>query len=253
MSRTLAVLATDPLDDLRALLERVRKQREGVLGVEPGLILDAEPGWTSAAELAREPYDTLNTWIDATARRWDAPRHVGAALLWKVYAYWHAMPMALGWALNRRVPIMPFDRTVARESLAGVTVAATSITVAVLPGDPFAGRPGTITVPDLGAAMREALLAGQGPLVDALSRLTRVGKRLLWGSTAEALVHPLYGFADVLPGDPATDAAALIDSIGEPVRGLVAFTPDGYPRRTCCLWLTLPDAEACATCCALRK
>src|SRR5690606_13850518 len=208
--------------------------------------------WTPAAELAREPYDTLDTWIDATARRWGAPRHVGAALLWKAYAYWHAMPMALGWALNRRVPIMPFDRTVARESPAGVTVAATSITVAVLPDDPYAGRPGTVTVPDLGAAVREALLAGQGPLIDALTRLTRVGTRPLWGSTAEALVQPLYGFADVLPGDPAVDAAALLDSIGGPVRDLVTFTPGGYRRRTCCLWLTLPDAQACSTCCALR-
>lgn len=172
MTPTLAVLAADPLDDLRALLERVREQREGVLGVEPGLISGGEADWTPAAELAREPYDTLDTWIDATARRWGAPRHVGAALLWKAYAYWHAMPMALGWALNRRVPIMPFDRTVARESPAGVTVAATSITVAVLPDDPYAGRPGTVTVPDLGAAVREALLAGQGPLIDALTRLT---------------------------------------------------------------------------------
>ncbi|SDQ36145.1 (2Fe-2S)-binding protein [Thermostaphylospora chromogena] len=252
MTPTLAVLAADPLDDLRALLERVREQREGVLGVEPGLISGGEADWTPAAELAREPYDTLDTWIDATARRWGAPRHVGAALLWKAYAYWHAMPMALGWALNRRVPIMPFDRTVARESPAGVTVAATSITVAVLPDDPYAGRPGTVTVPDLGAAVREALLAGQGPLIDALTRLTRVGTRPLWGSTAEALVQPLYGFADVLPGDPAVDAAALLDSIGGPVRDLVTFTPGGYRRRTCCLWLTLPDAQACSTCCALR-
>lgn len=228
----------DPLGELRDRLAYLKAQRDGVLGVE--LTIADPTGWIPAPELARDPEGRLLALIDGTAERWGAPRHVGGALLWKTYGYWHTLPMALGWALNRRVPIMPFERTFCRESDAGVTVAATSLVTAVLPDDPCAGEPGTVVVPDLGAAVRDALLAGQGPLLAAIAGLTRVGERTLWGSTAEALVHPLP--------DPA-EAAGLLAAVGPPVDGLITFTPEGFLRRTCCLWVTLPAADPCATCC----
>ncbi|MDF5753276.1 hypothetical protein [Spongiactinospora sp. TRM90649] len=239
----------EPLAGLRELLELMAAERGGVLGVPPALTADpAEEGWVPAAALTREPYDRLARLIDEVAVVSSAPRHVKAALLWKTYGYWHTVPMALGWALNRRVPIMPFDETCFRVSEAGVTVAATSIRTAVLPGDPLAGEPGTIVVDDLGAAIRQALLDGQRPLIKAIGGLTRVGERNLWGSTAEALAHPVIAFARVLP--PTARAADLLAAVGKPVDGLLDFSGDGYRRRTCCLWITLPDIdEPCATCC----
>ncbi|GAB3163425.1 (2Fe-2S)-binding protein [Microbispora hainanensis] len=231
------------LDALADHLEGLAAERDGVLGVLPGLVADDSPGWIPAAALVREPYEGLLALVDETAARWSAPRHVAAALLWKTYGYWHTMPMALGWGLGRRVPLMRLEDTLVRTSAAGVTVAASRVTVAVLPSDPLAGTEGTVVVSDLAAAIREALLESQYPFVSALGTLTRVGERTLWGSTAEAFAHPLLTLG------PYAEAARLLDEIGPPVAGLLTPDGDGYRRRTCCLWVTLPDAEACSTCC----
>jgi hypothetical protein len=231
------------LDTLSSHLEGLAAERGGVLGVLPGLVADDSPGWTPAAALVREPYEGLLALVDETAARWSAPRHVAAALLWKTYGYWHTMPMALGWGLGRRVPLMRLEDTLVRPSAAGVTVAASRVTVAVLPGDPLAGAEGTVVVPDLAAAIRKALLESQYPFVRALGTLTKVGERTLWGSTAEAFAHPLLTIG------PYAEAARLLDEIGPPVAGLLTPDGDGYRRRTCCLWVTLPDAEVCSTCC----
>ncbi|GAA4199207.1 (2Fe-2S)-binding protein [Microbispora amethystogenes] len=287
------------LDALSRHLEGLAAERGGVLGVLPGLVADDSPGWIPAADLLREPYEGLLALVDETAARWNAPRHVAAALLWKTYGYWHTMPMVLGWALHRRVPLMRLEDTLVRPSAAGVTVAASRLTVAVLPGDPAAGATtgtstgtstgttaetpvetivgtsvetsvgasatavttavggttagtmvetvpepfGTVVVPDLAAAIRAAILDGQRPFVRALSAVARVGERTLWGSTAEAVAHPLLALG------PYAEAARLLEEIGPPVAGLLAPDGDGYRRRTCCLWITLPDAEPCSSCC----
>ncbi|WP_285773898.1 (2Fe-2S)-binding protein [Microtetraspora sp. NBRC 13810] len=246
-------LFTDPLAGLRDLLTLIAARRGGALGVVLEPVTEPGPGWIPAAELAREPFLLGAVLDDAAEHRGGIPRHVAGALLWKGYGYWHTAPMALGWALNRRVPIMRFEDTLVRPADGGVTVAATSVRTAVLPGDPSAGEPGTVVVDDLGAAVREALITGQAPLIDAVAALTRVGERTLWGSTAEALVHPLVAHAEILPGDAAAGAPALLASVGAPVDGLLEWTAEGYRRRTCCLWATVPDTTACATCCIGRS
>ncbi len=213
---------------LTEVLGRLAAERGGVFGVEPTLVIDPDDSWTAASELVREPYTLLGEMVDATAARWNAPRHVGAALLWKTYAYWHTMPMALGWALDGRVPIMRLADTYFKQSEAGVTIAATEVT--------WTSR---------AAASRDALAESQGPLVRTLSTMAKVGERTLWGSTAEAFAHPLIG---ITPGDYMT----LLKQIGKPVDGLVEPAGEAYFRRTCCLWVTLPDVQACGSCCVLR-
>lgn len=231
------------LDALSHHLDTLAAERDGVLGVLPRLVADDSPGWIPAAGLVREPYGDLLALVDETAARWSAPRHVGAALLWKTYGYWHTLPMALGWALGRRVPLMRLEDTLLRPSAAGVTVAAARVTVAVLPDDPLAGTDGTVVVPDLAAAIREALLESQHPIIRALGTLTKVGERTLWGSTAEAVAHPLVAIGS------HSEADRLLEEIGPPVAGLLVPDGEGYRRRTCCLWVTLPDADPCSTCC----
>ncbi|MEO3860709.1 (2Fe-2S)-binding protein [Acrocarpospora sp. B8E8] len=236
------------LAELNATLEKAAAEQDGILGVLPGLVAESSSGdgWIPAPELAREPYQALAGFVDETAERWNAPRHVAAAVFWKTYTYWHIFPIALGWSINRRVPLMRLEHTMVRPSDAGVTIAATEITVAVEPGDPVAGTPGTVVSDDLGATIREALLDGQQPLIEAISKLTRIGRRNLWGSTAEAFAGPL------LETGPYQRAEDLLRSIGRPVDGLIEPHEDGYRRRTCCLWVTLPDEEACSTCCVKR-
>jgi hypothetical protein len=213
---------------LTELLERLAAERGGVLGVEPKLVIDPDDSWTPVPELVREPYTLLGELVDATATRWNAPRHVGAALLWKTFSYWHTMPLALGWALDGRIPVMRLADTWFKQSEAGVTIAATDVTWAS------------------GAkAIGDVLAESQAPLIKVLSGMAKVGERTLWGSTAEAFAHPL---TQIMPGD----YMALLQQVGKPVDGLVEPADDAYFRRTCCLWVTLPDAEACGSCCVLR-
>lgn len=214
-----------PLAELTGVLERLSAERGGVLGVPPGLLVEPDDGWTPVTELLREPYEVLGGLVEQTAARWNAPRHVGAALLWKSYGYWHTVPMALGWALGRRVPIMRLADTYVKVSDAGLTIGATAVSVA-----------------SDAAAIRAALLDGQAPLVAAISSLARVGQRTLWGSTAEAFAHPLRHFVQA-------DYMELLAAVGAPVDGLIERTADGHRRKTCCLWVTLPDVQPCATCC----
>ncbi|MFC5830134.1 hypothetical protein [Nonomuraea insulae] len=213
---------------LTETLQRIADERGGVLGVEPALVIEPDESWTPVSELTREPYTLLGRLVDETAARWNAPRHVGAALFWKTYGYWHTLPMALGWALDGRVPVMRPADTYFKESGAGVTLAATRVSW------------GTGAAP-----IAEALRESQQPLVEAIGALAKVGDRTLWGSTAEAIAHPL---TSIVPGD----YMRLLKELGRPLDGLVEPAGDGYFRRTCCLWIALPDVEPCGSCCVLR-
>ncbi|MFI7418921.1 hypothetical protein [Nonomuraea sp. NPDC049684] len=213
---------------LTEALQRLADSRGGVIGVEPGLVIDPDESWTAAADLVREPYTLLEGLVAQTAARWNAPRHVGAALFWKTFCYWQTLPMALGWALDGRIPVMRLADTYFKVSDAGVTIAAGRVSW------------GTGVEP-----IRESLAEAQQPLVKAISALAKVGERTLWGSTAEAFAHPL---TCIVKGD----YMALLAELGSPVDGLVEPADDGYFRRTCCLWITLPDVEPCGSCCVLR-
>ncbi|MFI7609906.1 hypothetical protein ACIBP6_01550 [Nonomuraea terrae] len=213
---------------LTETLQRLADERGGVIGVEPGLVTEPDATWTPVGELVREPYTLLAGLVDETAARWNAPRHVGAALFWKTYGYWHTLPMALGWALDGRVPLMRLADTYFQVSGAGVTIAATRVSWGAGAG-----------------AIAGALQESQLPLIRAVNALAKVGERTLWGSTAEAIAQPL---TSIVPGD----YLRLLREIGPPVDGLVEPAAEGYFRRTCCLWITLPDVEPCGSCCVLR-
>ena len=107
--------------------------------------------------------------LDAAARRWRGGiPHAAAALAWKAYSYWLALPAVLGWASARRVPLLDADRRA--DPLRGPPAAAhhrpaPPTTVAVLPSDPLAlaGLPEVRVVADeaaLLAALRASLLDG---------------------------------------------------------------------------------------------
>ncbi|GAA2737631.1 (2Fe-2S)-binding protein [Actinocorallia aurantiaca] len=215
---------TDPtLLPLISLIEAA-SATGGIPSIAPGLRLDE--GMT-VRELATAPYTVLGELIEETAAQWNAPRHVAATLWWKGFSYWSTAPIALGWALNGFFPALTADNTLVQR----------------LSGEPrfVVGTRDLVPATDV----RATLLDLHTPLIDALAKTARAGRRNLWGSVAESLTHPLSVFAELLPGTP--DAAALLALAGAPVSGLMELNP--ARRRTCCLWATLPDAEACATCC----
>ncbi|MDL4771272.1 MULTISPECIES: ferric iron reductase [Thermomonosporaceae] len=215
----------------------------------------AGPGWRPVTDPG-----VLDGLRASIAARYGAPPHVAAALAWKAYSWQAAFPVALGWVRGRRVPLMTAGHTVVRmlDDGSGVAVGLREVAVGVTAADPWAGRPGTVVVPDeaaLAGLVRDTLLHGHlAPMVRALRARTRVGERPLWGSVAEALAAPMSGrHAGEVPG-AAADAAALLARLGAPVAGLVepSAEPVGVRRRTCCLWASLPGRSPCGTCCLKR-
>jgi hypothetical protein len=263
-----AVLATDALAPLAGLLDLTYD------GAYPaGLRLTATPGppWRRGVELTDG--DRLEAVVNTVMRRYGATRHVAAALLWKTYTYRTVAPVVLGWALNRRVPLATAENTVIRPGPGDnrLSIAVVDPVVAVLPDDEMAGGPGILTVPDAGALL--AVAAGallDGHLIPVLATMTarcKIGQRPLWGSVAEAVVHPLLISGPRTPGGladsgrlPLRTAAGrmgqarwLLDGLGHGLADLLDLTPaaDGTPyrRRTCCLAFALPQYDYCKTCC----
>ncbi|WUH99886.1 hypothetical protein OHR68_41440 [Spirillospora sp. NBC_00431] len=239
-NRVGAVVADEALEPLFGWLSAIAESNGFPLGVPPDLRAAGE-GWFPVAELSTRPHDRLRALVDESGRLWSAPPHVAAALWWKSFSYWAALPVTLGWVLNRRVPVFTTGTTMVRTPAEEPRML---IGVSEL-------RAATGDVAELGEAVRDTLVRDLlAPLIDSLHDLTRTGRRGLWGSVAEGLAHPIVEFAGGRVDDPAKAARILLESIGEPVADLVEFLP-ALRRRTCCLWVTLPDSDACPTCCVL--
>ncbi len=228
-------------------------------GLAPGLLIGDETGWTPATELIDG--NRLPALLTAARHRWQASAPAAAALTWKAYAYWLALPAALGWASARRVPLLyPADVLVdlkdQQPSLAFGLRRSTA--VAVLPTDPLAlaGSPEVRVVADeaeLLTALRASLLdAHLTPLLNAVRAHVRVGTRTLLGSVASGVALGILRAADTLPGSSAQNIGALLDVLD--LADLVDLVPGPtgeltLQRRTCCLAFTLPQPKICAGCC----
>jgi ferric iron reductase protein FhuF len=228
-------------------------------GLAPGLIVEDETGWAPASELVDG--SRLPELLDEAARLWQAAPHAAAALAWKSYTYWLALPTVLGWAAARRVPLVrPADVLVQLDDHGSLLTVGLrrSITVAVLPTDPLAlsGRPDVRVVADeaaLLAALRTALLDEHlTPMLDAIHARVRVGTRTLLGSVASGVAYGILRAADALPGSSVESVGALLAALD--VEDLIELVPgsNGEPtvqRKTCCLAFTLPQPKVCTGCC----
>ncbi|MDG4834073.1 IucA/IucC family C-terminal-domain containing protein [Solwaraspora sp. WMMD1047] len=228
-------------------------------GLAPGLTVADEAGWTPATELVDGT--RLPQLLDAARHRWNAAPHAAAALAWKAYTYWLALPAVLGWASARRVPLLrPADVLIHFEDDQPLlTLGLRRCTeVAVLPTDPLAlaGRPEVRVVADeaaLLAALRESLLDQHlTPMLDSIHDRVRLGSRTLLGSVASGVAHGVLRAADTLPGSSAQHIGALLDALD--IGDLIELVPGPtgeltVQRRTCCLAFTLPQPKICAGCC----
>lgn len=228
-------------------------------GLAPDLIVDDERGWTPATRLIDGA--AIDEFLGAAARRWQASPHAAAALAWKSYAYWLALPAVLGWAAARRVPLLdPADVLLDFDGDAPVVTVGLrpSTGVAVLPNDPlaFSGLPQVRVVADEAAllrALRVSLLDRHlTPLVATTRARVRLGARTLLGSLASGIAYGLLDAADVLPGPTrqhidtllgALDVADLVELVPGPTGELTVR------RKTCCLAFTLPTPKICPGCC----
>ncbi|MFC6019279.1 IucA/IucC family C-terminal-domain containing protein [Plantactinospora solaniradicis] len=228
-------------------------------GLATGLLVSDETGWISATELVDGT--RLPELLEATRQRRGAQPHAAAALAWKSYTYWLALPVVLGWASARRVPLLhPADVLVQIEEHRPLVKLGLrrSTTIAVLPSDPLAlsGLPEVRIArseAELLDALRASLLdAHLTPMLDALHSQVRVGARTLLGSVASGVAHGVLRAADSLPGGSAETIGTLLDALG--VADLVDLVPGPtgeltVQRKTCCLAFTLPQPKVCAGCC----
>lgn len=228
-------------------------------GIAPGLVINDRADWWPATDLVNGV--RLPQLLDAAKHRWRASPHAAAALAWKAYTYWLALPAILGWASARRVPLVdPANVLVHFEDHRPLLTIGLSptIEVAVLPTDPLAlaGAPHVRAVPDetaLLASLRESLLeAHLAPMLDRIRAGVRLGERTMLGSLASGVAYGILRAADALPGSATEMIHTLLDVLG--VDDLVDLVPgpDGRPtvhRRTCCLAFTLPEPKICSGCC----
>ena len=220
-------------------------------GLAADLVVTDPDGWLPADTFTGEGVEVL---LAAARRRWTAPPHVAAALVWKAYSYWLAVPAVFGWVAARRVPQLSASQVLVRLDAPYAPVRLglrPGGGTTVLPADPLAGEPGVAVVADepaLLAALRRTLLDEHvGPLLDAMQARARIGRRLLLGSLASGVAH-----AARRAGASADETGLLLGTLG--VAGLVdrGTGADGRPtirRRTCCLLFTLPERKFCGDCC----
>ncbi|BFU47857.1 hypothetical protein KRMM14A1004_60940 [Krasilnikovia sp. MM14-A1004] len=253
-----APYAEQPLAPVTATLRAMFGTSTELPGLAPDLLVGDPSGWQPTTLLTGDQLDTL---LDGAARRWNAEPHAAAALAWKAYTYWLALPAVLGWASARRVPLlrardvlMHFDDP---RPLVTLGMRA-DIEVAVLPSDPLAlgGLPQIRVVADeaaLLAALRTTLLDEHlTPLLDAIHRRVRLGKRTLMGSVSSGVAYAVLRSADVLPGSSAETIDTLLRTLG--VADLIELVPGpsgtlDVQRKTCCLAFTLPQPKVCQGCC----
>ena len=227
-------------------------------GLAPDLLVRDLTRWRPTALLADGDLAIL---LDSAARRWSAQPHAAAALAWKAYTYWLALPAVLGWASARRVPLLTNSNVVMHfdDPRPLVTVGLRhDIPIAVLPSDPLAlsGLPQVTVVADEAAllqALKSSLLDQHlTPMLDAIHRRVRLGKRTLLGSLSSGVAYAVLRSADALPGSSAETIDTLLGTLG--VEDLIELVPGrngklDVQRKTCCLAFTLPQPKVCIGCC----
>jgi hypothetical protein len=233
-------------------------------GLEPGLLVTDPTGWVRATALVSGA--VLDDLLGAAARRWQASPHAAAALAFKHYAYWLALPAVLGYATVRRVPLLSPDTVLLRWSpdggpflRIGIAARRSPISVAVLPSDELLTRAGVRVVPHEAALLDELRTALMDehltPVLGHIRRRTHLGRRTLWGSLASGVAHGLSRAADVIPGPTLPVAEAVLAALGIADLVEIASSPASagltVQRRTCCLAFTLPEPhrKVCAGCC----
>ena len=81
-------------------------------GLVAGLFVDDTEGWVPATALVTG--EALDDLLDTAKQRWNAAPHAAAALAWKSYTYWLALPAVLAYVAALRVPLLRPDAVLAR-------------------------------------------------------------------------------------------------------------------------------------------
>lgn len=264
MTLALPAVGVRPLEPVLTAIAALRARGDRtVFGLADGLVVAADPtaGWRPATSIVDGT--GLGELLDGPVRLWNAKPHAAAALAYKQYTYWLAMPAVLGWATARRVPLLDAGNVAVRLAPRPpyLTFGMLRPTVAVLPDDPIAGAPDTVVMPsepELLAVLRRTLLDRHVvPLVAATRRRVRIGAHTLYGQLAAGVAYVLADAGDLVP-EPARSARTLLDALDMTDLAGLDTGPDGTARvrrNTCCLAFVVPQlgARTCPECCVNRR
>jgi hypothetical protein len=258
VTTALETRSSAPLSPITATLRSMFGTSTAIPGLAPDLLVHDTAAWRPTSLLAGEGLDLL---LESAGARWRAQPHAAAALAWKAYTYWLALPAVLGYASARRIPLLTGTNVLMhlRDPRPLVTLGLHPGTpIAVLPNDPLAlsNLPQIRVVPDedaLLAEFRRSLLDEHlTPLLNAIHDRVHLGKRTLLGSLSSAVAYGVLRSADALPGPSAETIARLLSALG--VEDLIELVRDqagqlDVQRKTCCLAFTLPTPKVCRGCC----
>lgn len=131
-----------------------------------------------------------------------------------------------------------------------------------LPGDPDAGHPDAVVVPDeaaLGAVLRREVVSHAGHFLRIYGPMVRFGRRTLWAAVTDGLDTGLLlagrSFGSARAG--AADARLVLADRVEPLTAAstICRVTDAHGRvhwtrrrGSCCFSYALPDTGPCATC-----
>jgi hypothetical protein len=261
-----------PLAPIFAALNAIQARHGGaaIHGVAPDLLVSDPLGWLPATDLVSG--EQLPDLLDTAKQRWGATPHAAAALAWKAYTYWLALPAVLGWASARRVPLVVPSRVLVRftDHQPFLTIGLHRPTIAVLPSDPLLAMVGAAGGPrgtaasaldlqvvadeaQLLATLRASLLdAHLAPLLERIRLITHIGHRTMLGSLASGVAYGVVRASDALPGSTVETVTTLLDALD--LADLVSLVPGSggaltVQRHTCCLAFTLPEPKICSGCC----
>lgn len=249
----------EPLTPVVAALDRMRARHgeDSLQGLVTGPVTRS-PDWRSAGELLTA--QGVGELLAAAAARWSAQPHAAAALAWKCYSYWLALPAVIGFATARRVPLMTPDHVLVRycDRQPFLTIALHAPVTAVLATDPIVATdaPGLLIVDDeqelLGVLRRSLADAHLDPMLDEVRKQARLGRRTLWGSVASGVAHAMSRGFVAAPGTVLDTTHRLLAALGADDLVELSVREQGginVRRRTCCLAFTLPTPKVCSTCC----
>jgi hypothetical protein len=234
-----------------------------------------EEGWHPATALAHPDSTLLAEWLARSVAEYPgAERRVAGSFFFGSYVWYLSLAAAGCYLADRRVPDLAptnvavrMSRYTWREGEASgeaerVEIRFLARRFAALPDDPAARSPEALVLPDAPALrewLRAQLEAHLAPLIDAIVKRTRLGKRAQWNlaadSAAAAFLH--MGQSLGLAEHAMAEGLAFVRAPGSPLlnrdTGYVTLEQEGRcesfrQRGGCCLYYKVSPGNNCSTC-----